>query len=83
MILPSKHLPEGRSLIGIGSEILVHLQEPISVSELWERVRRDRSSLLGAPSLSYDTFILALTFLHMIFAINLDNGLIAVQRAVA
>jgi len=80
VILPSKHLPEPRSLVGIGSEILKHLQEPKAVSELWERVRRDRARSSGAPTLSYDSFILALTFLHMIFAVDHIDGLIRIRR---
>jgi len=81
LILPTKHLPEARSLVGIGSEILKHLQEPKAVSELWERVRRDRARSSGAPLLSYDAFILALTFLHMIFAVDHSDGLIRVRRS--
>jgi hypothetical protein len=77
VILPSKHIPESRSLAAIGGEILVHLEEPRAVSEIWERVRAARQAL-GAKNapLPYDWFILALTFLHAIFAIELSQGLV-------
>jgi hypothetical protein len=76
MILPSKHLPETRSLVGIGAEILGQLQEPRAVSELWERVRRAR----GPMPLSYDAFVLSLTFLHMVFAVEQTSGLIQITQ---
>lgn len=34
MILPSKHIPESRSLAAIGGEILAQLEEPRAVSEI-------------------------------------------------
>ena len=42
MILPGKHLRQDRALLAIGAELLVHLDEPRTVSELWERVREIR-----------------------------------------
>lgn len=80
MILPTKHLPEDRSLVGVGSDILKHLREPRAVSELWAQVRSARAPAQGEPGIGYDTFILALTFLHMIFAIDLRDGLIHQRR---
>lgn len=44
MILPSKHLSQNRALIGIGAEVLSQIDEPLAVSELWERVRAARLS---------------------------------------
>lgn len=76
MILPSKHIPESRSLAAIGGEILAQLDEPRAVSEIWERVlAARRASGRGAP-LPYDWFVLALTFLNSIFAVELSQGLI-------
>ena len=76
MILPSKHIPESRSLAAIGGEILGQIEDPRAVSEIWERVlAARRASGRGAP-LPYDWFILALTFLHSIFAIELSKGLV-------
>ncbi len=77
MILPSKHLPESRSLISIGGEVLKHLDEPRTVSELWERVRQARAQAGVEVPLSFDWFVLAVTFLHAIFAVELENGLVA------
>jgi hypothetical protein len=80
MILPSKHLSQTRALVGIGAEILAQLDEPLAVSELWERVRAERSASAEETPLSFDWFVLALTFLHTIFAVEVNEGLITVSR---
>lgn len=79
MILPSKHISESRSLAGIGGEILVQLEEPRAVSEIWERVLASRGETSRGTALPYDWFILALTFLYAISAVELSQGL--VQRS--
>jgi hypothetical protein len=80
MILPSKHLSESRALIRVGGEILSQLEEPCAVSELWERVRTARTGRSGEAPLSFDWFVLALTFLYTIFAVDISDGLIAAAR---
>jgi hypothetical protein len=76
MILPSKHLPPGRSLLGIGAEILSELEEARGPSELWERVRAGRANKPTVPPIAFDEFVLSLTFLHAISAVALKDGLI-------
>jgi hypothetical protein len=80
MILPSKHLSQNRALVGVGADIISQLQEPITVSELWERVRGIRSLRTDESPLSFDWFVLALTFLHAIYLIDIDRGTIFVSR---
>lgn len=77
MILPSKHLQQDRALLGVGGEILGHLDEERTVSELWERVRRARGP--EATPLSFDWFLLALAFLYAVTAIDLADGVISVE----
>jgi hypothetical protein len=77
MILPSKHLSQSRALVSIGAEVLSQLDEPLAVSELWERVRSARASKPDAAPLSFDWFVLTLTFLHTIFAVEMSDGVIA------
>lgn len=76
MILPTKHLPQDRALLGIGAEILVELTEPRSVSELWEAVREAHGRNPNAAPLSFDWFVLALNLLYAISAINHSNGIL-------
>jgi len=78
MILPGKHLSPQRSLMGIGGAILSQLTAQRTVSELWDRVRDGRSPI--DPPLSFDWFVMALTFLFSIGAIEYDRGLISVTN---
>ena len=80
MILPSKHLPPRRSLLGIGAEILAQLDEPLTVSEVWERVRSTRESAPSSVALGYDEFILSITFLHAVWVLDLEDGLLRKKR---
>jgi len=77
MILPGKHLQQDRALLGVGAEILGHLDEERTVSELWERVRAARGPI--ATPLSFDWFILALTFLYAVMAIDFSDGVITAR----
>ena len=74
MILPAKHLDPDRSLLGIGADVLAQLDEPRTVSELWERVRQARPTL--SSPLSFDWFILTLSMLFAVSAVQLSNGII-------
>jgi hypothetical protein len=76
MILPGKHLKHDRSLIGIGAEILAAIEMQYTVSELWEHVQKNRP--VNASPLSYDWFILSLSFLYAIGAIDYEQGLISI-----
>jgi hypothetical protein len=75
VILPAKHLKQNRALLGVGGEILGALTNEQTVSELWESVQK-RRSLAMAP-LSFDWFILALSFLYSIDAVAYKKGLLA------
>ncbi|MDY0163356.1 ABC-three component system middle component 6 [Desulfobotulus sp.] len=70
MILPSKHIPEQQTLLGIGAILLKHLERPQTVTSLWGQVRENR--IVG----TYERFILALDLLHIIGMITLSRGLI-------
>ncbi len=72
MILPSKHVPLGRALIGVGADILSLLTTPSTISGLWDRVRLRRSD---AP-IEYDWFILAMDLLYAMGAVRMERGLI-------
>lgn len=79
MILPTKHLPQGRSLIGIGGELLGLLDEKKTISALWNEFKRSR--LDKGETITFDWFILALDLLFMMDAITSEKGL--VRRASA
>jgi hypothetical protein len=70
MILPTKHIPLGHSLLGAGARLLEHLAVPRTVSSLWERVRR-------TPEVgSFPRFILVLDLLYAMDAVELADGFV-------
>ena len=79
MILPGKHLREDRALLSVGAEILAHLDEPRTVSEVWERVRQQRSSTRAQAPLSFDWFVLSLNLLYAISALEFSDGVISAR----
>lgn len=79
MILPGKHLSPQRALIGVGADILAQLDRPRDVSELWDRVRVVRAGR-PAAAITYDWFVLALTFLYAIRAVDEADGVVQAAR---
>jgi hypothetical protein len=75
VIVPSKYLPPGRDLLSVGARIIEQLDEPLTVSELWERIRR---SAAGAHlDTGYQWFVLGLSFAYAIRAVNYDRGVVS------
>ena len=70
MILPSKHISQDQALIGIGAILLKEIDQPQTVTSLWETVREEDA--IG----TFERFVLALDMLHIIGAVSLENGLI-------
>lgn len=68
MVLPNKHVPVKRSLVGLGGEILKALAgHPRSVSSAWERVRDANKQA------SFEQFALAASFLFSLGAVEFDG----------
>jgi len=73
MILPGKHIRQDRALISVGGDILSVLNEPAHVSDIWQKVRSLRLARPNSSPLSYDWFILSLTLLHAIYAVEFED----------
>lgn len=74
MILPTKHIPESRSLLGVGGTILSLLSErEMTVSSLWELFREARGD---SAKVSFDWFVLGLDLLYALGTLELDKGVI-------
>jgi len=70
MILPTKHIPLDRSLLGAGAVLLQLMEGPVTPTAIWERAKH-------APELgTYGRFVLALDFLYAIGAVDRVDGLI-------
>ena len=73
-LLPSKHVPTDRSIIGLGALLLESLETGSTINGLWERVKP--YSRIG----SFSNFILTLDYLYAIGAIEYDNGFLSRPR---
>ena len=77
MILPTKHIPQDRALLTVGSHILGHLDGKKTVSALWEDILANYDSKrTGNPGISYEWFVLTLDLLYAIKAIDIHEGLL-------
>lgn len=76
MILPTKHLRTERALLTIGAEILAALRGPMTVSRVWDEVRRRRAGSPDPAPISYDWFVLALDLLFVMKAVEFEDGLL-------
>ena len=74
MILPTKRLREDRSLIGIGGEVLLLLDERKTVSRLWDEFKKGHQKT--GSTATFDWFVLALDLLYSLGAISVDRGLV-------
>ena len=76
MILPTKHIRPDRCLIGVGGEVIGALERPMTMSRLWEAIRRRRSIDNAGAVVDYRWFVLALDLLYTIRAIEFERGVI-------
>ncbi len=74
MILPTKRLGQDRALLTVGGEILGLLDEPKTVSRVWEEFKRQRGTPPDTAPVTFDWFVLALDFLHALRAVEWERG---------
>ncbi len=82
MILPSKHIRFSESLMGLGAILLSFINEPKSVDEIWFKYSEINNSKRKFPAYhNFDNVILALNYLYLIGAIEINtNG--KIQNAI-
>ena len=80
MILPTKRIAQDRALIAVGAQVLARLGEPKTVSRLWDEIKHARDPQLGFSPVSFDWFVLSLSFLYGVRAIEMSRG--RIQRPV-
>lgn len=76
MILPTKHIRPERALLTIGAEVLGCLREPMTVSRVWDELRRRRGEMSEPSAITYDWFVLALDLLFIVKAVEFDSGVL-------
>jgi len=71
VILPTKRIAARRSLLGVGGELLRLLDEPKTVSRLWDDFKR-LPHLAGPPN--FETVVLGLDLLFAMGAVEYSQG---------
>jgi len=74
LILPTKRLPQDRALLAVGADVLQLLSRPKTVSKLWDEMKARRVDRDYANRLPFDWFLLSLSFLYSVGAIDLKDG---------
>ena len=73
MILPSKHIKNCESLLGLASILLPFLNEEASVEELWRKFQKINNTSLCPTNHSFDNFVLSLDLLFILEKVALNN----------
>ena len=74
MILPSKHLSLSESLLGLGGVILLILNEPKSVDDIWKKyIELKQNKTIIYAYHNFDDLILATNYLYLIGAVSIDD----------
>jgi hypothetical protein len=77
MILPTKRLSIESSLLGVGADVLIVLDQPKSVSRVWEELKELRRLLNErGERLSFEWFVLALDLLFLMDSVSLHDGVL-------
>lgn len=71
MILPTKGITPDHALLAVGARVLGLLEEPKTVSRLWDETKRYPSS---NQEITFDWFVLALDLLFIMEAIDVVRG---------
>ncbi|MEU3301887.1 ABC-three component system middle component 6 [Streptomyces sp. NPDC006678] len=80
MITPTKGIAPDRALLAIGAQILISLDEPLTVSQAWARFKDRRTRLGHHAPVSFEWFVLGLDVLHALGAVELRQELLVARR---
>jgi hypothetical protein len=81
MILPTKRLSIESSLLGVGADVLMVLNQPKSVSRVWAELKEPRRSLNErGERLTFEWFVLALDVLFLTDSVSLHDGVLTRKK---
>ncbi len=81
MITPTKGISPERSLLAVGAQILLQLNEPRTVSQTWARLKAWREDKDHNSPLSFSWFVLALDVLYGMGVVELRHDLLVARSA--
>lgn len=76
MILPTKHINFSQSLLGLGAFVLLQLENPKSVDDLWENYSCAYRKKNYLAKHSFDNLVMSLLFLYNTGRIIENKGVI-------
>ncbi len=76
MITPTKGIAPQRSLLVVGAQILLVLDQPMTISQTWTRLRDWRKANDNHAPVPFWWFVLSLDLLYTLGAIELDQELL-------
>lgn len=76
MIVPTKGIAPDRSLLAVGAQIAMQLDQPRTVSQTWSRLREWRKHNDHPTPVSFGWFVLALDTLYALGAVELRGDLL-------
>ena len=76
MIIPTKHTNFSESLLGFGSYVLMLLESPHTVDNLWKQYMHDYNDNNYYAKHSFDNMILTILFLYSIGAVKEQDGVV-------
>ncbi|MEV4918635.1 ABC-three component system middle component 6 [Streptomyces tirandamycinicus] len=74
MLLPSKSIPSDQAMIAVGAQILVQLDEPGTVSAIWQRLVAWRQARSMPSAMPFWWFALSLDLLYATGAVSIRDG---------
>lgn len=81
MILPSKHIRNCESLIGLSGIVVGLIEKPMSIDSLWSKFESINNTESCPTYHSFDNFILALDLLFILKTIELRDNTICKYEA--
>lgn len=78
MLLPTKHIIAERSILGVGSRVLKHLNAPATIDEIWNRF--DEQQPTSGKRIDFGWFILALCALYAMDQVSLDGAVLTRKK---
>ena len=76
MIIPTKHTNFSKSLLGFGCYLLIQLESPQSVDDLWNQYQTDYKAKQYFGKQSFDNLLLTIVFLYSIGVVSEQNGVL-------
>jgi len=73
MILPSRHIKNCESLIGLASILLNLFGDKITVENLWNEFQKINNSVACPTNHSYDNFILSIDLLFLLEKVEIAD----------